>query len=82
MIDELTLDAPKTKAFDAVLKALNLNKALVVLDEIDDNVILSARNIPDVKTAQVNSINVFDILKYDSMLITKSAVETIEEVYA
>ena len=82
VIDELTLDAPKTKAFDAVLKALNLNKALVVLDEIDDNVILSARNIPDVKTAQVNSINVYDILKYDSMLLTKSAVETIEEVYA
>ena len=65
-----------------MLKALNLNKALVVLDEIDGNVILSARNIPDVKTAQVNSINVFDILKYDSMLITKSAVEAIEEVYA
>ena len=82
VIDELTMDAPKTKEFNAVLKALNLNKALVVLDEIDDNVILSARNIPDVKTAQVNSINVFDILKYDSMLITKSAVETIEEVYA
>ena len=82
VIDELTMDAPKTKVFDAVLKALNLNKALVVLDEIDDNVILSARNIPDVKTAQVNSINVFDILKYDSMLITKSAVEAIEEVYA
>ena len=82
VIDELTMNAPKTKVFDAVLKALNLNKALVVLDEIDDNVILSARNIPDVKTAQVNSINVFDILKYDSMLITKSAVEAIEEVYA
>ncbi len=82
VIDELAMDAPKTKTFDAMLKALNLNKALVVLDEIDDNVILSARNIPDVKTAQVNSINVFDILKYDSMLITKSAVETIEEVYA
>ena len=82
VIDELTMDAPKTKDFDAMLKALNLNKVLVVLDEIDDNVILSARNIPDVKTAQVNSINVFDILKYDSMLITKSAVETIEEVYA
>ena len=82
VIDELSMDAPKTKTFDAMLKALNLNKALVVLDEIDENVILSARNIPDVKTAQVNSINVFDILKYDSMLITKSAVETIEEVYA
>ena len=53
-----------------------------MLDEIDENVILSARNIPDVKTAQVNSINVYDILKYDSMLLTKSAVETIEEVYA
>jgi len=55
---------------------------VVVLDEIDENVILSARNIPDVKTAQVNSINVYDILKYDSMLLTRSAVETIEEVYA
>ena len=76
------MDAPKTKTFGAMLKALNLNKALVVLDEIDENVILSARNIPDVKTAQVNSINVYDILKYDSMLLTRSAVETIEEVYA
>ena len=82
VIDDLSMDAPKTKTFDAMLKALNVNKALVVLDEIDSNVILSARNIPDVKTAQVNNINVYDILKYDSMLLTKSAVETIEEVYA
>lgn len=82
VIDDLSMDAPKTKTFDAMLKALNLNKALVVLDEIDDNVILSARNIPDVKTAQVNNINVYDILKYDSFVVTKSAVEAIEEVYA
>ncbi len=82
VIDELALDEIKTKKFQAVIDALKVNKALVVLDEIDENVILSARNIPDVKTAQVNSINVFDILKYDNLLITKSAVETIEEVYA
>ena len=82
VIDELAMDEIKTKKFQAVIDALKVNKALVVLDEIDENVILSARNIPDVKTAQVNSINVFDILKYDNLLITKSAVETIEEVYA
>ena len=82
VLDELTMDEIKTKKFQAVLDALKLNKALVVLDEIDENVILSARNIPDVKTAQVNNINVYDILKYDSFVVTKSAVQVIEEVYA
>ncbi len=82
VLDELTLDEIKTKKFRAVLDALKLSKALVVLDEIDENVILSARNIPDVKTAQVNTINVYDILKYDNLVLTESAVKTIEEVYA
>jgi large subunit ribosomal protein L4 len=82
VVDELTLDEIKTKKFQEALDAFKLNKALVVLDELDQNVILSARNIPDVKTAQVNSINVYDILKYDSMMISESAVRAIEEVYA
>ena len=82
VLDELELDEIKTKKFAAVLNALKLNKALVVLDEIDDNVILSARNIPNVKTAQINSINVYDILKYDNLLLTKAVAQEIEEVYA
>ena len=82
MVDELTLDEIKTKKFQETLNAFKLDKALVVLDEMDQNVILSARNIPDIKTAQVNNINVYDILKYDSLMISESAVRTIEEVYA
>ncbi|MBQ7145346.1 MAG: 50S ribosomal protein L4 [Lachnospiraceae bacterium] len=82
VINVLSLDEIKTKKFQAALDALKLEKALVVLDELDQNVILSARNIPDVKTAQVNTINVYDILKYDSLMISESAVHAIEEVYA
>ena len=82
VLDELELDEVKTKKFAAVLNALKVNKALVVLDELDDNVILSARNIPGVKTAQINSINVYDILKYDNLLLTKAVAKEIEEVYA
>lgn len=76
------MDEVKTKKFQAVLDALKVNKALVVLEENDQNVILSARNIPNVKTAQTNTINVYDILKYDTLVITKDAVSKIEEVYA
>ena len=76
------MDEIKTRKFQETLNAFKLDKALVVLDELDQNLILSVRNIPDVKTEQVNSINVFDILKYDSLLISESAVHTIEEVYA
>ncbi len=82
VVDDLSMDEIKTKKFQETLDAFKLDKALVVLDELDQNLILSARNIPDVKTEQVNSINVFDILKYDSLLISESAVHTIEEVYA
>ena len=82
VLDELKLDEVKTKNFIAVLKALNLDKALFVLDDNDKNVILSARNIPDVKTAQVNELNVYDVLKYNTVVLTKKAVSYIEEVYA
>ncbi|MBR6705003.1 MAG: 50S ribosomal protein L4 [Lachnospiraceae bacterium] len=82
VVDDLSMDEIKTRKFQETLNAFKLDKALVVLDELDQNLILSARNIPDVKTEQVNSINVFDILKYDSLLISESAVHTIEEVYA
>ncbi len=82
VLDELKFDEIKTKKFQAVLNNLKVNKALVVLGEKNDNVILSARNIPGVQTALVNTINVYDILKYNTMIVTKEAVTAIEEVYA
>ena len=82
VVDELKFDEIKTKNFQATMKNLNVNKALVVLKDNDPNVVLSARNIPDVKTALTNTINVFDILKYNTVILTKDAVATIEEVYA
>ena len=82
VLDELKFDAIKTKNMKAVLDALNVKKALVVLNENDHNVVLSARNIADVKTALTNTINVYDILKYNTVVVTKAAVATIEEVYA
>ena len=82
VIDALKCEEPKTKTMVNLLSKLGANKALVVLNENDQNVILSSRNIPDVKTAQTNTINVFDILKYDAVVIDKAALETIEEVYA
>ncbi len=65
-----------------VLNNIEVSKALVVLEDGNKNAILSARNIPDVKTASVNTINVYDILKYDTFVVTKQAVEKIQEVYA
>ena len=82
VLDELHLDEIKTKKFQAVLNNLKVNKALVVLKEKNENVILSARNIPDVKTALTNTIDLYDILKYNTMIVTKDAVAAIEEVYA
>ena len=82
VLDELKLDEIKTKKFVQVMKNLNVEKALVVLNEMDKNVIASAANIPTVKTAQTNELNVFDVLKYDTVVVTKAAVATIEEVYA
>ena len=82
VLDELKFEAAKTKNFTAVMNALNVEKALVVLNDMDQNVILSARNIPTVKTAQTNNINVYDILKYNTVIATKAVVAAIEEVYA
>ena len=82
VVDELKFDGIKTKNFANVLNNLKTSKALVVLNDNDANVVLSARNIPDVKTALTNTINVFDILKYNTVIVTKDAVATIEEVYA
>ena len=82
VVDELKLDEIKTKKFVEVLKNLNVEKALVVLNDMDEKVIASAANIPTVKTTQTNELNVFDVLKYDTVVVTKAAVETIEEVYA
>ena len=82
VLDSLSLDEIKTKKMVAVLDKLNVDKALIVLGEKDDKVILSARNIPSVRTALSNTINVYDILKYSNLVITKDAVAKIEEVYA
>lgn len=82
VLDELKLDEIKTKKFVEVMNNLNVNKALVVLNDMDTNVIASAKNIPTVKTTQTNELNVFDVLKYDTVVVTKAAVATIEEVYA
>jgi len=81
VLDELKLDEIKTKKMQEVLNALNVSKALVVLNENDKNVVLSARNIKNVQTALTGSINVYDILKYNTLIVTKAAVETIQEVY-
>ncbi len=82
VLDGISFDEIKTKKMVAVMDNLKLDKALVVLDKKDDNVILSARNIPTVRTALTNAINVYDIVKYDALVITKDAVAQIEEVYA
>jgi len=82
VLDELKFEAVKTKEFAKVLDALKVEKALVVLDSMDQNTILSARNIPSVKTTQVGTLNTYDVMKYDTVVVTKKAVSDIEEVYA
>jgi len=82
VVDEFKLDSIKTKDFAKVLTNLNVEKALVVLDTNDQNVVMSAKNIPTVKTALTNTINVYDILKYNTVVVTKAAVDQIQEVYA
>ena len=82
VLDELKLEAIKTKDFVKVLNNLEIAKALVVLNDKDLNVEKSAANVPNVKTTVANMINVYDILKYDTVITTKAAVEKIEEVYA
>ena len=82
VIDEINFDEIKTKKFQTVLDNLKINKALVVLEDDNKNAELSARNIPDVKTARTNTINVYDILKYNTVIATKAVVAAIEEGYA
>ena len=82
VVDEMNFDEIKTKKFQNVLNNLNVNKALVVLEDGNTNAEISARNIAGVKTARTNTINVYDILKYNTVIATKAAVATIEEVYA
>ena len=82
VVDELKFDEIKTKKFQNVMDNLKISKALVVLADNDQNTVLSARNIAGVKTSQVGSINVYDILKYNTVVATKAAVASIEEVYA
>ena len=82
VVDELKFDEIKTKKFQNVMDNLKVKKALVVLADNDQNTVLSARNIADVKTTQVNTINVYDVLKYNTVVATKAAVASIEEVYA
>ncbi|MEH2944758.1 50S ribosomal protein L4 [Lachnospiraceae bacterium KK002] len=82
VVDELKLDEIKTRKFKEILTNLKVNKALVILNDNDQNVVMSARNLPAVKTALTNTINVYDILKYDTVVVTRDAVATIEEVYA
>ena len=82
VVDELKFEEIKTKSFKAVMNNLKVSKALVVLAENDQNTVLSARNLPEVKTSLVNAINVYDILKYNTVVATKAAVASIEEVYA
>ena len=82
VLDELKLDEIKTKKFKEVMDNLKVEKAMVVIGEQDKNVILSARNLPTVSTAVAENINVYDILKGDTLVLTKDAVAKIEEVYA
>ena len=82
VVDELKFDEIKTKKFQAVMDNLKVKKALIVIADNDEKITMSARNIPTVKTALVNSINVYDILKGDTLVLTKDAVAKIEEVYA
>ena len=82
VVDELKFDAIKTKNFQTVMDNLKVNKGLVVLAEGDDNVILSARNVPTVQTTLTSELNVYDVMKAGTVVLTKDAVAKIEEVYA
>ena len=81
VVDEIKFDEIKTKSFKKILDNLKITKSLVVLENGNDNVVFSARNIKNIKTAGVNELNVYDIIKYEKVLITKGAVKNVEEVY-
>ena len=82
VLENLDLAEVKTKEMAKVLGNINAGKALIVMEGSNKNAILSARNIPEVKTASVNTINTYDVLKYNTLVVTKEAVAKIEEVYA
>ena len=82
VIDEINFEEAKTKNFANILKNLDVSKALVVLEDGNVNAELSAKNIAGVKTARTNTINVYDVMKYNTVIATKAAVKAIEEVYA
>ena len=82
IVDELKFEAPKTKAMLEIFKNLDVNKTLVVIDENDKNVVKSVSNIPNAACTLVGTLNVYDMLKYDNLLLTKDALVKIQEVYA
>ena len=82
VLDEFKLDEIKTKKFAEVMNNLKVSKALIVLEGENKNVVLSGRNIPTVKVSATNEINTYDVLKYDTLVVTKAAVEKLQEVYA
>lgn len=82
VLDTLTIKDSKTKEMSTVLKALNAKKALVITQDVQDDVVRAARNIPGVETTIATTLNPYDILKYDTCIVTKDAVKKIEEVYA
>ena len=82
VVDSLDFEAPKTKKMKEVLDNLKANKALVVVDGDAANAVLSVKNLQDARAVYSNAISVYDILKYDTVVVTKSAVKAIEEVYA
>ena len=82
VLDSFNLDEVKTKKFAEVMSNLNVDKALVVIEGENKNVVLSGRNIPTVKVSATNEINTYDVLKYETLVVTKAAVEKLEEVYA
>ena len=82
VVDEFKMDEIKTKKFVEIMNNLKAEEAFVVTKDVEENLVCSANNVPSVKTAVVNEINVYDILKYDTLVLTKDAVAAIEEVYA
>lgn len=82
VLDSLKFDEIKTKKFTEMMKNLQLDKALVIINDNDKNIVLSARNIPAVKTAQTNELNVYDVLKYQTVVFTRDSLQAVEEVYA
>lgn len=82
VVDEIRFDEIKTKNFQTMLDALKVQKAFVLLNSNDRNTVLSARNIADIKTAQVNELNVYDVMRFGTVVATKAALEKVQEVYA